>query len=1017
MKNQNHAHEDRVPLLSGTTHQSQQGVSPSNSSTRAHSPLRHRLQSRSHSHVEDAPFATSSSPHNSQSPAALKTRFHEYLVLATALLVALLAADSFLFQVRRVDVDPRLPAVSPDAFELALAVCERNSRETSKETLLSGGPPPSSVRPNGNPRFSALANLTVRNMITPAAPASAAPLLLQHATLWDGVGNVHENTDVAIAYGVILSVSSGLSPADVVAAADKFRKERDPSNAGAFNPFSASDVQVVDVQGKVVSPGLVDMHSHVGVDSAPGLAGTADTNEMAGGPTNPQLRAQDGINPFDENIDRIASGGVTTSLILPGSGTLMGGEGVVIKLLKTSGNSPQDMTLNNGMDPNGEDGKLWRWMKMACGENPKRYFASRGMMPGSRLGVGWKFRERFEKARNQLRAQEDWCETAQALKSQFKDKAHLHISQRYPDGLDDESLVALLRNDVRLQVHCYQTNDIEMMIRNSHEFDFSILAFHHATEAYLVAPKLARENISVAIFADHSLYKREAYLHSVHAGEVLNKAGVKVAFKSDHPVLNAQHLIYEAQKAAHYGLDEQVAFAGVTSVPAERLGAGWRIGRVAVGYDADVLIWDRPPLQLGAHPLRVIIDGYTVFSLPNALSPPAPTKPTRPIEPALEFPASQFPAYTILNCSGIYTQDSQVLKGKIVVENGLVSCIGEKCGSKGVVFNLQGGVVIPGLVAVTSSLGLEEIQQEDGTTDGAAAGSDAAAGLVHAKDGLRVGGSGKLLQYAWKSGVLTGVSSPKGHSAITGVSVAFRTAAERYSEALVKSDVGVHVTIGHDAKDGYAGSVSTQIGRLRQLLAEAKEGTPFGDVVSGKLPLVATAHDPNDISKLIMLMSSAAPKGKLVIAGATGAWVVASELAAANVPVILMSPRCLPMSWERRWCKAFGQGGPTAFEILKAAGVKVSLSITEPDQVRSLLFEAGWATVGDATNGKVNVMDAVGAVTWNVADAFGLEDGTGRISVGKRANLVGLNGGPIGFGYSIQVLGDGSFVTTKPLQD
>ncbi|KAJ3278831.1 hypothetical protein HDU79_001165, partial [Rhizoclosmatium sp. JEL0117] len=546
-----------------------------------------------------------------------------------------------------------------------------------------------------------------------------------------------------------------------------------------------------------------------------------------------------------------------------------------------------------------------------------------------------------------------------------------------------------------------------------HEFDFPIIAFHHATEAYMLADKLATENISVPLFSDFSLFKREGYKHSVRAPEVLASAGVKVAFKSDHPVFNAQHLIYEAQKAAHYGFDEDLAFAAVTSVPAERIGAGWRIGSLQEGFDADVV---------GAYPLRVIIDGYTTLKHPLVTSqPPTPLPRTPAVSPLLDFPQTQLPAYTVSNISGIYTQENQILKGFITVENGIVTCIGLKCSPKGYLFNLNGGVVIPGLIGASIPLGLEEISVEESTSDGEAGTQDALDGFVYAKDGLRVGGGGKLLEYAWKSGVLTGVVEGKGAGFAQGVSVAFRTAAERYSDAVLKSDVAFHITIGNDAKEGYAKSIASQFAHLRKLLSTtpASPDSPFTDVLAGKIPLVVTTHDPNDISKLITLVSTTAPKVRLVVYGATGAYLVADELAKAGVPVILQTPRCQQRSWELHWCKPYGTTRPSVYEILKGAGVKVAFTAsTWPDQVRSLLFEAGWGTVGEGIgDGKVDAEDAVGVVTWRLADAFGLEEtGLGRVLVGKRASFIGLDGGPVGFGYKIQVVGDGAFVTTQPIQ-
>ncbi|KAJ3028160.1 UNVERIFIED_CONTAM: hypothetical protein HDU68_002353 [Siphonaria sp. JEL0065] len=851
-------------------------------------------------------------------------------------------------------------------------------------------------------------------------------MLIQHATLWDGVGERIEDVDVATAYGLIVKIGKGLTTNDVI------KKANALSDGASSYSFLESDVVVWDVEGRVVSPGIVDMHSHVGTQSVPGFDAEQDTNEGEGGPLVPQLRILDAFNTLDPAISFILSGGVTTSLVIPGSGPLMGGEGVAIKMVSAASTSNNSISpsvdaflLFKGVkDGNGKEGKelneeegeekLWRWMKMACGENPKG--GEWGEMPGSRMGSGWLVRERLESARALLRDQDDWCANAKALQSRYGSTAHLHVEYRYPNDLKHESLVALLRGQVKLQVHCYQVNDIDMMLRNQDEFGFDIAAFHHATEAHLLSDKLAAANISVALFADHSLYKREAYKHSVLAGQILSKAGVKIAYKSDHPVTNAQNLIYEAQKAVHYGLDPDIAFQAVTSVPAEKIGVGHRIGRVAEGFDADLVVWDRPPLQLGAHPLRIIIDGRPVFELPWVLSPPQPAPPTPQITPTLDQ-TTTLDSYTITNISKIYASETVLESDTITIENGIVSCIGPKCSKKGFVFNLNQGVVIPAFIAAAVPVGLQEIGQEDSTWDGIAGSEDAIEGYVYAKDGLRVGGGSKLQEYAWKSGVLTAISVPRGGGFVVGVSTAFRTGAELYRDAILVPDVGLHINLGHSAKESYAKSISAQFARLRSLLASPPPTSPFTQVLLGKLPLIVTVHDPNDISKLLNITSAYQPTLKLIIAGATGAWAVANEIAKAKAIVLLNPPRCQSYSWEQRWCKRVGDGGPSHYEILKGAGVSVLVSVKEADQVRSLWMEAGWATVGDSNGGKLDVLDAIGSVTWRVADAFGLGSGTGRVIVGERASFVGFNGGPVGFGFHVQVLGDGKDVTTLPKQD
>ncbi|KAJ3059669.1 hypothetical protein HDU98_004360, partial [Podochytrium sp. JEL0797] len=243
-----------------------------------------------------------------------------------------------------------------------------------------------------------------------------------------------------------------------------------------------------------------------------------------------------------------------------------------------------------------------------------------------------------------------------------------------------------------------------------------------------------------------------------------------------------------------------------------------------------------------------------------------------------------------------------------------------------------------------------------------------------------------------------------------------------YKDAILVPDVGVHVTIGNSAKEPFANSISSQFARLRSLLTTPPPTSPFPSVLSGTLPLVVTIHDPNDISKLLLLTASFRPTLRLVIAGATGAWAVADEIAAAggSVSVLLQPARCQPMSWETRWCIPAGTGTGTAYEVLRAAGVvQLGVSVSEADAVRGLLWEAGWATVAGGTAGEevVGVREAVGAVTWRVADMFGVGGEVGRIGVGRRASLVGLNGGFVGFGGGVMVVGEGGVVETLARQE
>lgn len=297
-----------------------------------------------------------------------------------------------------------------------------------------------------------------------------------------------------------------------------------------------------------------------------------------------------------------------------------------------------------------------------------------------------------------------------------------------------------------------------------------------------------------------------------------------MAFKSDHPVLNSQHLVFEAQKAHHYGFNESLAIKAITSVPAKALGIEYRVGYLREGFDADVVLWDRNPLEIGAHPLKVWVDGHETFTHPlfHSKQPPhhdnhpsgAPLKSKKKetsVKTAATTTTSTFAAkseemriessrvsnsYFIENLSTIYADRNVTLSADpagdetlslvVVVEEGLVKCMGtaKACNVTSSLhpdmktMDAQGGVMIPGMIAAHGRLGLEEIESERVTKDGYAH-FDPATGGTRAVDGLRVWKSGsKELTAAYNSGCLFGVSLPRASGFVQGQSCVFRTGAE-----------------------------------------------------------------------------------------------------------------------------------------------------------------------------------------------------------------------------------------------
>lgn len=343
------------------------------------------------------------------------------------------------------------------------------------------------------------------------------------------------------------------------------------------------DAEVIDAMGKNVFPGFIDAHCHIGMwEEGIGFEG-ADGNEMTD-PITPHLRAIDAINPRDEAFANAIKGGVTTAATGPGSANVIGG---VFSVIKLHGERVDDMVVVENLA-----------MKCAFGENPKRVYNDKKMMPSTRMGTAAKLRETLAKT-------VDYKERKLAAANE-PGKMPLY-------DMKLEAMLPVINKEIPLKAHAHRADDIFTSIRIAKEFDV-LLTLEHCTEGHLIADQLAKEGYPAVIgpsFGNKS--KFELNQKTFDTPGIMVKAGVKIAIMTDSPVIPLEYLPMAAALAHKAGLDEMEALKCITINPAEILGIADRLGSIEVGKDADLVIWNGHPFDLQSRVAYTLVDGKVVY--------------------------------------------------------------------------------------------------------------------------------------------------------------------------------------------------------------------------------------------------------------------------------------------------------------------------------------------------------------------------------------------------------------------
>jgi imidazolonepropionase-like amidohydrolase len=796
----------------------------------------------------------------------------------------------------------------------------------------------------------------------PRTWAQSRAVVIRHALVMTAAGPSIEDGAISFAEGKIVAVGP---------------------DAQVTTPAGGEEI---DARGKIVTPGIIDAHSHLGVYASPNSVANGDGNE-ATNPVTSEVSAKDGFWPQDPGLRRAAAGGITSLLILPGSANLIGGRGFPVKL--HFGRTADEMRFPGAKDA----------LKMACGENPKRVYGhGQHKAPSTRMGNIAETRKAFAAARDYMDKLDAW-----------KQKG-MHEPPP-PRDLRLETLAEVIRGEILVQNHCYRADEMQEMIDLSHEFGYHIRAFHHAVEAYKLRDVLAKENIGVATWADWWGAKLEMWDAIPQNIGLLAEAGVHAHMHSDSEY-GIQRLNQEAGKALRdsramgLAISDDDALKWLTINPAWIMGVDDVTGSLAQGKMADVVIWDRSPFSVYARAQRVYADGVVTYDIQTgatvpsdfelgeplrtaALQTPKPSAiPVIPRSEAALLPVTDAPCTTIRNAVSI---DGKPLT--LTLRNGKIA--GEAQGCRSV--DAQGRLLTPGFIDPADTLGLVEVSLEDSGNDAHWKQGEKPETHVHAalKASDDLDAFSQLLPVARTGGVTSAISIPQG-GIVSGQGAWFALDGETRKDPLA---MGVRLGIG--GKDELGGPHAAAISLLRELLEGARDfGAHKRDydenkqrklaasradlealqpVLKGQVPLLVQCDRVSDMRATLLLAKSFGVK--VIFAGAAEGWLMAAEL--AGTPVIVDASADLPSTFD-----AIASRSDNA-ALLAAAGVKVMLSpMGDAHHARTLPQAAG-----NAVAFGLPYADAIKAISSNVAEAFGLD--AGKLDNGARGDVVLWSGDPL----------------------
>ena len=740
------------------------------------------------------------------------------------------------------------------------------------------------------------------------------------------------------------------------------------------------------LEAEIVIPGLVDAHSHVGVYSLPFVEENSDGNEMTN-PITPQVRALDSFNFDDPAIKVGLAGGVTTVVSRPGSGNVIGGTSVAVKLKDAP---PEEMILKEVCD-----------LKMAIEGNPVGVYGARKQMPGTLMAVYFLARKAFIDAQEYMKTREKY----EKEKQEGKD-----VSPPKRD-LGKEALVLALNREIPVHIHCATASEIVSCIRLADEFKLR-LSLGHCYWAYLIIDELAERkdvhfNIGPPMFFNYF----EDPLTFKNNPAILSEAGLKVSLQTDALGGAQQNLRQLALLCVRYGMKEDEALKAITLRGAEAVGLEDRIGSITPGKDADLVFLDDEPFDMMTAVTKVLIDGRIEFQsevgpkreLSGSITP-AETRLILP-ENLEQAAVLAIRAGTIFPISGMPFAD-----GVILVEDGKIKRIGRDVEiPAGVpVIDARQFTVMPGLVSARSYVGITSNWRRQSSVDEPSKPIVPELEVKHA-----VEPQAPLFTFARELGITTVMVTPGNRNVIGGQGAVLRTEGDVVDKMIVKDRAVMVFGLGGSAKRENE-MPSTRMGiaaLLRETLIKAQEygnaveryekekkgKEPQRDlsleallpVLRGEMPVLIHCERRDDILTAFRVADEF--NLKIILDGATDAYKVVDEIKKREIAVILEDIFRGAGNVEDRGFN------PQNAAVLAKAGIPIAFRPAEGSWHVPGAGEAGGDLLEIAAfafkNG-VPEEKALRAVTMNPARIVGLEDRVGTLEPGKDADLLILRGHP-----------------------